>query len=158
MGIVQEPSSVRPTQQPAQAGQAQDLEAKLFADELRALGQKPAAASVSSEPPEIISVSALADDVDEEAASQPADAQATDEHRPDRLGLDAFDEDLGVRPVVLLSRKRKQTDQHSDGGFLSDLERRIEAEPVVNGKGLADERQPAARTQVGGSSDPARNP
>jgi serine/threonine-protein kinase len=140
MGIVQEPSTVRQTQQPAPA-QPDDLEAKLFADELRALGQRPATAS--SEPPEIISVPA--DMVlEEESVVQPTDA----ERRPDRLGLDAFDEDQSVRPVVLLSRKRKQSDQLSDGAFMSDLERRLEAEP-----GPTDERQTAA----GGSPDPVRS-
>ncbi|HET8932660.1 MAG TPA: serine/threonine-protein kinase [Polyangiales bacterium] len=144
MGIVQEPSTVRQTQQPAPA-QADDLEAKLFADELRALGQKPATAS--SEPPEIISVPA--DMVlEEESAVQPAEAEGGAERRPDRLGLDAFDEDQSVRPVVLLSRKRKPSEQLSDGAFMSDLERRLEAEP-----GPTDERQTAS----GGSPDPVRS-
>jgi serine/threonine protein kinase len=144
MGIVQEPSTVRQTQQPAPA-QADDLEAKLFADELRALGQKPATAS--SEAPEIISVPA--DMVlEEESAVQPAEAEGGAERRPDRLGLDAFDEDQSVRPVVLLSRKRKPSEQLSDGAFMSDLERRLEAEP-----GPTDERQTAS----GGSPDPVRS-
>jgi serine/threonine protein kinase len=132
MGIVQETSSVRPLQQLSEPG-AQDLEAKLFAEELRALGQKPAAAGPSSEPAEIISVSA---DAIEEEPAQPAAAG----RRSERLGLDAFDEDLSVRPVVLLSRKRKNTDQLSDGAFMSDLERRLEAEPAAS------------------TSDPARKP
>jgi hypothetical protein len=46
----------------------------------------------------------------------------------DRLGLDAFDEDLDVRPVVLLSRKRHSADHKADGAFMSDLERRLEAD------------------------------
>jgi eukaryotic-like serine/threonine-protein kinase len=137
MGIVQqETSSVRPAQQPSEAAQ-HDLEAKLFADELRALGHKPAAATHSSEPPEIITVPISDDELHEEPATE----------RSERLGLDAFDEDLSVRPVVLLSRKRKTSDQLSDGAFMSDLERRIEAEPSAK-----DERQAA-----GGSPDPVRN-
>lgn len=142
MGIVQEPSSVRPAQPPAEA---RDLEAKLFADELRALGQKPAAAGASSEPPEIISVPV---DMLEEESAPPAAEQTSAARRPDRLGLDAFDEDASVRPVVLLSRKRKQADQLSDGAFMSDLERRLEAEPS------AEELPAASRT---GSADPVRS-
>jgi serine/threonine protein kinase len=154
MGIVQESSSVRPAQHASEAGQAKDLEAKLFADELRALSQKPGAAALSSEPPEVISVPVSEDDIDlleEEEHSQPSAAQATGVRRPDRLGLDAFDEDLSVRPVVLLSRKRKATDQVADGAFMSDLERRLEAEPA--GPSHVDERHSAASS---GSSDPAR--
>jgi serine/threonine protein kinase len=132
MGIVQEASGVRAMQQ--SADDAKDLEAKLFADELRALGHRSSAASeVDSEPVEIIS---LPDDVlSEEEATTAA-------RRSDRLGLDAFDEDLSVRPVVLLSRKRKSTDQRADGAFMSDLERRLEAEPAVSSQG----QDPARKT------------
>jgi serine/threonine protein kinase len=137
MGIVQETSSVRPMQQLSDPG-AKDLEAKLFAEELRALGQKPAAASPSSEPAEIISVPA--DAILEEEPMQPSAAA----RRSDRLGLDAFDEDASVRPVVLLSRKRKGSEQLADGAFMSDLERRLDAEP-------------AAVAQAH-SSDPVRKP
>lgn len=131
MGIVQESSGVRAMQQ---STDAKDLEAKLFADELRALGHRSTAASeADSEPIEIIS---LPDDVlSEEDAS-------TGARRSDRLGLDAFDEDLSVRPVVLLSRKRKSTDQRADGAFMSDLERRLEAEPAVSSQGHDPARKP----------------
>ena len=134
MGIVQESSSVRPMQQFSDPG-AKDLEAKLFAEELRALGRKPAAAP-SSEPAEIISVPADAI-IEDEPAQPPAAAR-----RSDRLGLDAFDEDASVRPVVLLSRKRKNAEQVADGAFMSDLERRLDAEPAASAQG--------------NSSDPAR--
>jgi hypothetical protein len=137
MGIVQETSSVRPMQQFSDPG-AKDLEAKLFAEELRALGQKPMAAGPSSEPAEIISMPA--DAIIEEEHVQPAAAA----RRSDRLGLDAFDEDASVRPVVLLSRKRKGSEQLADGAFMSDLERRLDAEP-------------AAVAQAH-SSDPVRKP
>jgi hypothetical protein len=151
MGIVQETSSVRPMQRAAEPGQAKDLEAKLFAEELRALRQNPGAAGPSSEPAEIISVPA--DLLEEEP--EPEEAQLAAARRPDRLGLDAFDEDLGVRPVVLLSRKRTNTDQLSHGAFMSDLERRLEAEPD-SGQAHAEDRQAAGAAHTGGSPDPAR--
>jgi serine/threonine-protein kinase len=45
---------------------------------------------------------------------------------PDSLGLDEFDEDSEVKPVVLLSPKPKARTERSDGAFMSDLERRLE--------------------------------
>lgn len=45
---------------------------------------------------------------------------------PDSLGLDEFDEDEEVKPVVLLSPKPKARSERSDGAFMSDLERRLE--------------------------------
>lgn len=47
----------------------------------------------------------------------------------DRLGLDRFDEDEEVKPVVLLSPKRKTTEKAAtEGTFMSDLERRLREE------------------------------
>jgi hypothetical protein len=138
MGIVQEPSSVRPAQPSAAAGQAQDFEAKLFADELRALSQRPRAQ------PQIISLPAT--ELVEEQPLQPLAADAA-EAGSDRLGLDAFDEDLDVRPVVLLSHKRKNAEQRADGAFMSDLERRLDAEPPKSAEEL----------RRGGSSEPGRS-
>jgi hypothetical protein len=43
----------------------------------------------------------------------------------DRLGLDQFDQDEEIKPVVLLSPKRKSTEKSpAEGGFMNDLERR----------------------------------
>lgn len=45
------------------------------------------------------------------------------------LGLDRFDEDEEVKPVVLLSPKRKTPDKAAaEGAFMSDLERRLREE------------------------------
>lgn len=47
----------------------------------------------------------------------------------DHLGLDRFDEDEEVKPVVLLSPKRKPSDKAAtEGSFMSDLERRLREE------------------------------
>jgi serine/threonine-protein kinase len=47
----------------------------------------------------------------------------------DRLGLDRFDEDEEVKPVVLLSPKRKSEGKGgTEGAFMSDLERRLREE------------------------------
>ena len=132
---------MRPAQ-PSAAGQ-QDLEAKLFAEELRALSQRPRSATPDSVPPEVITLPA-SELIDEEPSQPTAAAR-----RSDRLGLDAFDEDLDVRPVVLLSRKRKNADQIADGAFMSDLERRIEAEP-------SNRAGEEPRSQSGGP-DPVRS-
>jgi serine/threonine protein kinase len=153
MGIVQEPSSVRATPPSAAAGQGQDLEAKLFAEELRALSQRPRAAATGDLPSEVISLPAT--ELVEEEPSTSAAAP-----RSDRLGLDAFDEDLDVRPVVLLSRKCKNAEQVADGAFMSDLERRLEAEPPNSGHDGHDGHDGAGhderRTHSGGS-DPVRS-
>jgi hypothetical protein len=47
--------------------------------------------------------------------------------KADSLGLDAFDDDSEVKPVVLLSPKRKARDDKKpgDGNFMNDLERRL---------------------------------
>jgi hypothetical protein len=103
------------------------LEAKLLADELRRL-RDPASASrrrVSAEGDvEEVSVDELlVEEEDLPTSPQDRDAAAS---LPDRLGLDASDEDSDVKPVVLLSPKRKGTERKSDGAFMSDLERRLQ--------------------------------
>jgi tRNA A-37 threonylcarbamoyl transferase component Bud32 len=99
------------------------LEAKLLADELRALrdpstGRRPVEGYV-----EEVSVDELLVE-EEDLPTTPQDENAA-ANLSDRLGLDAFDEDSDVKPVVLLSPKRKSSERKSDGAFMSDLERRL---------------------------------
>jgi hypothetical protein len=57
------------------------------------------------------------------------DERVTQTDSDDRLGLDRFDEDEEVKPVVLLSPKRKPSDKAAaEGAFMSDLERRLREE------------------------------
>jgi serine/threonine-protein kinase len=100
------------------------LEAKLLADELRAL-RDPAARRRSSPDGDVEEVSVDELLVEEEdLPTSPLDREAAVSVLQDRLGLDAFDEDSDVKPVVLLSPKRKN-ERKSDGAFMSDLERRL---------------------------------
>jgi serine/threonine protein kinase len=129
MGIAHDPAS-QPRAAPSARTSPQDLEAKLFAEELRALGHSSLGQNtVQRSEPE---VEELSDDelvpAEEFADGRAANAKLTP-RRPDRLGLDAFDDDSDVRPVVLLSNKRKGTEQRGDGAFMSDLERRLAEEP-----------------------------
>jgi len=107
----------------------EDLEAKLVADELRVLGHSNArSAALPAEVPEsdLLELTAedlVADDDEPEAQAKPVRTRA-----PDRLGLDAFDDDSDVRPVVLLSSKRKGSAERADGAFMSHLERRLAEE------------------------------
>jgi serine/threonine-protein kinase len=125
MGIAREPAEVDPAKPDAPAA-AEDLEAKLLAEELRALGHS--ARSRSSRSAAEVEVEELSADellVDEEEPHARSKAARSAARGPDRLGLDAFDDDSDVRPVVLLSPKRKQGEHRSDGAFMSDLERRL---------------------------------
>jgi serine/threonine-protein kinase len=105
---------------------AQALEAKLLADELRALRDPASAArrraSAEGDVEEVSVDELLVEEEDLPTSPQDRDAAAS---LPDRLGLDAFDEDSDVKPVVLLSPKRKGAERKSDGAFMSDLERRL---------------------------------
>lgn len=124
MGIVRDPVEQEANKSVATPA-VDDLEAKLLADELRALGQSARSAARATREHEVEELSAdelVADE--EEPAAHNATARRS-AGAPDRLGLDAFDDDSDVRPVVLLSPKRKQTEQRSDGAFMSDLERRL---------------------------------
>lgn len=126
MGIALEPSVV--SQRPIAARtSAADLEAKLFAEELRLLGAAGRSAEAAAPNAELEELSS--DElVDEEQDEESARAEAA-KRTPDRLGLDAFDDDSDVRPVVLLSNKRKTAEARADGAFMSDLERRLSEEP-----------------------------
>jgi serine/threonine protein kinase len=102
------------------------LEAKLLADELRAL-RDPASAARRRAPEgdvEEVSVDELL--VEEEDLPTTPQDESISKNLSDRLGLDEFDEDSDVKPVVLLSPKRKGAERKSDGAFMVDLERRLQ--------------------------------
>jgi hypothetical protein len=132
----------KPRDPRAAVASPEDLEAKLVAAELRALGHSNAKAAVlreaapESELLELTAEDLVADDDEADAAdgADGADGQAKSAkaRTPDRLGLDAFDDDSDVRPVVLLSSKRKGSAERADGAFMSDLERRLAQEPPAS--------------------------
>jgi hypothetical protein len=130
---------------------SEQLEERLLAEELRELQQRRASASArethrdrperperaelpaptSSMPePELEELSAddlLLDEPEPAQAAEVAAAAAALDDEPDRLRIDEFDEDSEVKPVVLLSPKRKTPPPRtsSEGAFMSDLERRL---------------------------------
>jgi serine/threonine-protein kinase len=64
------------------------------------------------------------DDLIDEERTGPSNVE-----NDDHLGLDRFDEDEEVKPVVLLSPKRKSEGKGTtEGAFMSDLERRLREE------------------------------
>jgi serine/threonine-protein kinase len=132
---------------------AEEMEERLLREELRALARQRTAVGISSPvesgassspapraahptqpslvPPPVRPLAAgsahasyeltVDDLIEEERTAQHGD--------DDRLGLDRFDEDEEVKPVVLLSPKRKSTDKGpTEGAFMSDLERRLREE------------------------------
>jgi serine/threonine protein kinase len=112
----------------------EDLEAKLLAEELRTLGQTARDRSAQPAHHAEGDVEELSEDellVEEEDMLdlRRAATLGASSRPPDRLGLDAFDEDSDVKPVVLLSPKRKGTERKSEGTFMTDLERRLSEEP-----------------------------
>jgi len=143
MGIAQtdgSPESTRPASNPALGSRPGDrtaaMEEKLLSEELRALqsqrraGPSPApAARPAFDNREDIELETEIEELnpdelllDEEDWSHEAPRTAGE---PDRLGLDAFDDDSEVKPVVLLSPRRKPREKKTDGAFMSDLERRL---------------------------------
>jgi hypothetical protein len=140
MGIAQVPSpgSQTPDSDRAGAVSAEALEERLLAEELRALqrrrssgaGQERADDSTrfrvdESAEPELEELSADDLVVDEPDASD--DLAAAAASAAPRLRIDELDEDSEIKPVVLLSPKRKQSQPSptSEGAFMSDLERRL---------------------------------
>jgi serine/threonine-protein kinase len=121
---------------------AEELEERLLAEELRALQQQRRSANgTSSSPeggaeptqtrtraePELEELSAddlMLDEADHRGEGEAVAAAAA---APERLRIDEFDEDSEVKPVVLLSPKRRpaQPAAASEGAFMSDLERRL---------------------------------
>lgn len=130
---------------------AEQLEAKLLAEELKALQQRSASsraprptpperpidpalvAALNQVPPPALPPDAELEELnvdellldDGDAGARPLAAAAPPV--PERLRIDEFDEDSEVKPVVLLSPKRKtpQPSPSADGAFMSDLERRL---------------------------------
>jgi serine/threonine-protein kinase len=124
-----------------------ELEERLLVEELRALQSGRAGAAAGAGP-------AAAGEVQAESPTTPVDRSDVDDEfeteieelnpdellledddwggrgdggQADSLGLDAFDDDSEVKPVVLLSPKRKARDDKKpgDGNFMNDLERRL---------------------------------
>jgi serine/threonine-protein kinase len=146
MGIAQVPSPGRAGvenggSERAAALSSRELEDRLLAEELRELQQRRAeSAPVRERGAEAV---AVAQEIQHDLEELNADDLLVDEPdsipgtgsapRPlERLGLDDFDDDSEVKPVVLLSPKRKPAAAAaaapavaSDGAFMSDLERRL---------------------------------
>jgi serine/threonine protein kinase len=146
MGIARVPSPGSHTlaDEASDSLSAEQLEARLLAEELRELQQHGYDLDI---PLELSSADAGAEqraahsefeseleaeleeltvaDLFPEESSLSAGLSAAE---PDRLRIDEFDDDSEVKPVVLLSPKRKETprEQSLDGEFMSDLERRLE--------------------------------
>jgi hypothetical protein len=154
MGIAQVPSPGSQGNEPAaRTGLSpEQLEERLLAEELRELQQRRGGAAPqrdtlrerpdrptptpSAPLPEADLEELSPDDllIDEsepvfepDAADAPGVAAGPAETDVNRLRIDEFDEDSEVKPVVLLSPKRKpaQPRSTSEGAFMSDLERRL---------------------------------
>lgn len=138
MGIAQVPSPGSQGLEPdAEKAGLSELEARLLAEELQALQQRRSSAAARAaaegarsveppamrqrEPPEAELEELNVDDfLDEAPLARPPAGSA------ERLRIDEFDEDSDVKPVVLLSPKRKQPPAATtEGAFMSDLERRL---------------------------------
>lgn len=111
--------------QVAAPGSDAELEEQAFSDEMRAMGSGTRAnagiQALDVDELEELSPDELLldeDDIESLPAVGGPDVSA-------HLGLDRFDDDADVRPVVLLSPKRKARDEDTAGDFMSDLERRL---------------------------------
>jgi serine/threonine protein kinase len=149
MGMVQEGPAPRAPER-SSPGSTHDLEAKLLADELRALGRQRSDGAQPRLQDTGARVVAVAQEIT--ADEPPTAADPSVARADDRLGLDAFDEDQDVRPVVLLSRKRRSADRHADGAFMTDLERRLEADAQPR------DAQDAGATGVSRTGEPSQEP
>jgi len=132
MGIAHVPSPGRQGQEPTSDRPAaatvspEELEERLLADELRALQQRRSERDqelqAESELEELSADDLLLDEPDTQTMDE---GEAAVANSP--LRIDEFDDDAEIKPVVLLSPKRKPANPapSSDGAFMSDLERRL---------------------------------
>lgn len=115
-----------------------ELEEQAFANELRAIGGLRGAEGLAEEELEELSADELVleDDGARTGGHQPVGGSGAAPDAP--LALDRFDDDEDVKPVVLLSPKRKSSAPGSDGDFMSDLGRRLEQDAEeLDGDGSA---------------------
>lgn len=141
MGIAQIPSpgsQKTDTEQDAGESGISDVEARIMADELRVLQQRRGGGSTEPRRDSTIdtllpvaTAGVLESELEElnidELLMEDAPLERVAAGAPNRLRIDEFDDDDEVKPVVLLSPKRKlsQNAPASDGSFMSDLERRL---------------------------------
>ncbi|MFI5306756.1 MAG: serine/threonine protein kinase [Polyangiales bacterium] len=139
MGIAQVPSPGSQATESDRAGavSAEALEERLLADELRALQRRrssEAGRERTDDSTRFDVDDTLDQDLEELSAddlvvddAEGPDAAALDAEAAPRLRIDELDEDSEIKPVVLLSPKRKpsQPAPTSEGAFMSDLERRL---------------------------------
>ena len=108
----------------------EELEERLLREELDMLMAAGGTVELVSEVEELTDELLIEEeDTDVMDAVRPHEGEAPIEH----LGLDAFDEDSDVKPVVLLSPKAAEVGAQPEGSFLGDLERRLQedAEPPL---------------------------
>lgn len=111
-----------------------DFDERQLVEELRRLGRAPSSeVRVASDRPRPLRMPRDNDGDDSgELRLEEQDLVELGEDRsrssapPDRLGLDSYDDDAEVRPVVLLSPKRKAPEPRSEGDFMKELQRRLE--------------------------------
>lgn len=111
-----------------------DFDEQQLVEELRRLGRPPSVpVEATAERPRPLRMPRVqdADDTGELRLEEKDLVEFGDERMrssapPDRLGLDSYDDDAEVRPVVLLSPKRKQAEPRSESDFVKELQRRLE--------------------------------
>lgn len=135
MGIAEtERGESTPELQPDAQGGGADFDEHQLVEELRRLGRVPA-----SEPrptgnvpqPLRMPSDPLSEDtgelrLEDNDLLELGDERARSSAPPDRLGLDSYEDDAEVRPVVLLAPKRKAPAPKSEGDFMKELQRRLE--------------------------------
>jgi hypothetical protein len=149
MGIAQVSANGSAQPSPAREGASpEEIEERMLREELRALQRQrtsdATAAAASAQgagrdqslvPPPVVAPAnsaARVGAVEELSIDDLIEEERTEVPEPaaqDRLGLDQFDQDEEIKPVVLLSPKRKSTEKSpAEGGFMNDLERRLREE------------------------------
>jgi serine/threonine-protein kinase len=142
MGIAQIPSPGRSGVEPGGSDRPatvspRELEERLLAEELRELQQRRAEPAANSRTPggNVAVAQEIQQDLEELSADdllvdEPDGGAGSAPHPLERLGIDEFDDDSEIKPVVLLSPKRKSAAAPaaaaaSEGAFMCDLERRL---------------------------------